>query len=721
MKVVLPKKPPAQTGDEKPSSRGSFHLPSWLFSWEVYLIVLIAAGLRLYHIDFTEFDGDQANIFRMAYGALHNGMLVATANGASIRILNPPAVIYLLMIPAAISSNPLGAAIFQALLSVAAVLFTYIFTRRYYGRLAGTVAALTFAASARAIFYSRFIWNQNFIPFFLLLLLFALFSGAVERRKGWLFPAIFLVGLLVQLHATGAMLLAPLLVTLLLAPGTLRWRDLALGVLSLLVIYAPYLFWELTSHFSDLQILLNDSKLPTQFDTQALTYYQWSLSPYATLMGNGEPFSNTHSVLFHVYHRLFWLQPLLTGLLIAGAITALLRVVWPRPSLTQANQPGNVFWRSWQSLRLWWSDLRSNPGRCGLLIILIWQIVPLLALFRHTLPIYPHYLIIFMPGQYILIGVFIAEVVKWCRSWRGWRGTLRVALCTVAVLIVCAQTIGATGMVLDTIRGNYNDKALSSPYYNDLSSLQHALNEADQVAQLHHVQRIYIAADTANVMALTFLAGQLQTPTTIFNGAHCAVLPNPANGPAVLLVGPRSQFVSALVSHFTQTTLVDQPHRNGGPPFQLYLVNSPTSPSIAHETFQGHLAALTTQAIPFSFQNTPWSVTRWHMSHAAQPDFRVTYGYKMTATFADKGVTNSSDASNQCAFSSIHSGDQLLMAFPQAGANATSLTIRAQFYTIAPDNFSYGPLTFETDQFLPIHWTALRTADERESLSFALQ
>jgi 4-amino-4-deoxy-L-arabinose transferase-like glycosyltransferase len=715
MKLVLPKKPAAQTGDDKPSHTDGFHLPSWFFSWEVYLIVLIAAGLRLYRIDFTEFDGDQANIFRMAYGALHHGMLVATANGASIRILNPPAVIYLLMIPAAISHNPLGAAIFQALLSVVAVLLTYLFTRRYYGRLAGTIAALTFAASARAVFYSRFIWNQNFIPFFLLLLLFALFSGVVERRKGWLFPAIFLIGLMIQLHATGAMLLVPLLVALLLAPGTLRWRDVAFGLLSLLVIYAPYLLWELTSHFSDLQILLNDSKLPTQIDTQALTYYQWSLSPYATLMGNGEPFSNTRSVLFHVYHRLFWLQPLLTGLLIAGAITALLRVVSPRQPLAQEKLSGPVLLRSWHALRLWWSGLRATPSRCGLLILLIWQIVPLLALFRHTLPIYPHYLIIFMPGQYIFIGMFIADAVKWCRSWKGWRGILRAALCGMVVLIVGAQLIGAAGMVLDTIRGNYNDTDFSSLYYNDLSSLQHALNQADQVAQLHHIQHIYIAADTANVMALTFLAEQIQTPATIFNGAHCAVLPDPANGPAVLLVGPRSQFVSALVNQSARTTLVDQPHRPGGPPFQLYLVNSSTSTSIAQDTFQGHLEALDSQAVPLRFHNTSWSVVRWRLLHSAQPEFRVTYGYKMVANSGDNG---SSNASNQCAFSSIRAGDQLLMAFPQTEATSTSLALHAQFYTISPDNFSYGPLTFETDKFLPIQWTTLHTEDKRDSLSF---
>jgi 4-amino-4-deoxy-L-arabinose transferase-like glycosyltransferase len=721
MKLVLPKKPAAQTGDDKPSVGGGFHLPSWLFYWEVYLIVLIAAGLRLYHIDFTEFDGDQANIFRMAYGAWQHGMLVATANGASIRTLNPPAVIYLLMIPAAFSANPLGAAIFQALLSVAAVLLTYLFTRRYYGRLVGTIAALTFATSARAVFYSRFIWNQNFIPFFLLLLLFALFYGAVERRKGWLFPALFLVGFLVQLHPTCALLLAPLLVALVLAPGTLRWRDLVFGIVSLLVIYAPFILWEISSHFYDVQILLNTSKLPSQMDTQALTYYQWFLSPYATLMSNGEPFSNTHSIIFHVYHRLSWLQPLLTGLLIAGIITALLRVLRSQHSLSQEKPSGNVLLQYWRSLRLWWSDLRATPYRCGLLILLVWQLVPLLALSRHVLPIYPHYLIIFMPGQYILIGLFIAEAVRWCRRWRGWRGVLRFALCALAALVVCAQSIGATGMVLDTIRGNYHDTDLSSPYYNDLSSLQHALNQADQIAQLQHIQRIYIAADVANVIALTFLAEQIQTPVTLFNGAHCAVLPNPANGPAVLLVGPRSQFVGALVSHFTQATLVDQPRRPGGPPFQLYLIGPTSGPSIARGTFQGHLEALATQTAPFSFHNAFWNVARWRLLHSVQPDFRVTYGYKMAATSDNEASNNNRSVSNQCAFSSIRSGDQLLMAFPQTSVASTSLTIRAQFYTISPDNFSYGPLTFETDKFLPIQWTMLHTEDKRDSLSFAFR
>ena len=79
-----------------------------------------------------------------------------------------------------------------ALFNVAAVLLTYIFTRRYFGRLAATIAALLYATAQTTIVFSRFIWQPNLIAPFTVLFMFALFWGAVERRKGWLFPAMLL-------------------------------------------------------------------------------------------------------------------------------------------------------------------------------------------------------------------------------------------------------------------------------------------------------------------------------------------------------------------------------------------------------------------------------------------------------------------------------------------------------------------------------------------------
>ena len=86
-------------------------LSSLSTSWEIYLILFIAAFLRLYQINTTEFDEDQATIFRMAHDAIYHGLLPATSNIASIRIVNPPGIIYLLMLPAALSPNPLWAVV----------------------------------------------------------------------------------------------------------------------------------------------------------------------------------------------------------------------------------------------------------------------------------------------------------------------------------------------------------------------------------------------------------------------------------------------------------------------------------------------------------------------------------------------------------------------------------------------------------------------------------
>ena len=202
---------------------------SWFFSYEIYLIIIVASFLRLYGIQTTEFDADQADIFRMAHDAVIHGHLVATSNIASIGVYNPPGIIYALMIPAAFSANPIGGAIETALLAICGVFLTYWFTRRYYGRVAATIASSLFALTSASLFYSRFMWNQNLLLFFVPLFMIVLFRGVVDRKPGWLFPAIFLYGLLFQWHGSSLLLAAPLVTAWLLAPRTVRWRDIVLG------------------------------------------------------------------------------------------------------------------------------------------------------------------------------------------------------------------------------------------------------------------------------------------------------------------------------------------------------------------------------------------------------------------------------------------------------------------------------------------------------------
>ncbi len=93
-----------------------------LTTWELYPIILLAGFLRFYQINVTEFDDDQVAIFRMAYNAVHNGLIPVMSNGASIGIAHPPGVIFLYMLPALFSANPLGGALLVAFLTLLAVI-----------------------------------------------------------------------------------------------------------------------------------------------------------------------------------------------------------------------------------------------------------------------------------------------------------------------------------------------------------------------------------------------------------------------------------------------------------------------------------------------------------------------------------------------------------------------------------------------------------------------
>jgi 4-amino-4-deoxy-L-arabinose transferase-like glycosyltransferase len=685
-------------------------LYSWLYCWEIYPILLIAAVLRFYMINKTEFDGDQATIFSMAHDAVSHGVLVATSNVASIGIVNPPAIIYILMLPAAFSANPLWAAVMTAFFATLSVLLTYIFVYCYYGRVAATITALLYATAALPIFYSRFIWQQNLLLFFVPLYIFLLFHGAVARRRGWFAPAIFLLGLLFQLHGSALLLIVPLFMALVVAPYTVRWRDIILGLILVILIYAPYMLWEASVHFHDISVLFNTTGRPSRFDAQALVLYQFLLSPYNILS------ISPHSLLFPfvpLFTVIWWVT---TVLVIVSTLLALGLVFGLRSTPSQVRESHSVAFRR---VRRWWSDFCASPYRCGLSILLCWQIVPLLALVRHSIILYPHYFIMFMPGPFILAGFFIAEAIVWLWRRSRWVIVGRSVLWSGITIIIIAQTIGASVSVVDLTNGNFIDSThtLASFYYNDLNSLQQALSETDQIAQKRHLSHVYIDADNAIIDAFRYLSTQMHTPTTIFSDS-CALLPHLAHGPVVLLVGPHSDLTETLLPRFVTASLIATSARLGGPPFHIYLLSAVRQPLTVQHTFASNLQLVGTQSLTF---HAPLLLTRWRFLLSQPSTDGTLYSYTMIpmpniAGIAPPHHNNSANkihhAANQirtvkCALTSVQAGDQLLVSFQLPSGHPTPLNLKIQASTIKGDEITFGlssfTLAFET--FRSLHST----------------
>src|SRR5450755_3887240 len=134
--AVATAQPTVETQSDAPQSR----LYQWRLSWEILLFLLATGFLCLYRSNTTEFNTDQALLFGMAHDTVHYGLIPVTSISASIGLSDPPAAVYLLLLPALLSGNPLWAAVMQGLFTTLAVLLTYLFMYRYYGRLAAIVA-----------------------------------------------------------------------------------------------------------------------------------------------------------------------------------------------------------------------------------------------------------------------------------------------------------------------------------------------------------------------------------------------------------------------------------------------------------------------------------------------------------------------------------------------------------------------------------------------------
>lgn len=712
-------------------ANGLQRLRPWLFSWEIYLILLVAAFLRFYRIDTTEFDDDQATLFRMAHDAITHGLLPATSNTASIGISHPPGVIYFFMLPAALSSNPVWAAVMVGIFSVTSVLLTYFFTQRYFGRLAATLAALFFATDTMLLGFGRSIWQPNFMPAFVVLFMFTLFWGAVERRKGWLFPAIVLIGLLYQMHEYALYLIVPLVVAIVLAPRTVRPRDLAFSSITLMLLLFPYLLWMVFTGFADLRAVSNLFIHKAYIDGNALRLYRLFLSPYDRLP------TDPRSVVRLLSPLLSWLGiivPLLAGCGFLVAIGSQFLAHKRERSDSKINlSPIDAVSTAsslWNRMWSWWKRYRADANKCSLLLLLVWQITPLLLLSRHANRLTWQYLLILMPGPFILIGLFLSRLTGWFKKYRpDWR-IVRYGVFLLIGLTLFAQGINCLAGLIDTTQGYFSDRSFPPyPYHNDLHSLQNALLEADQLAQQRHLRKIYVTTDAATQTALRYLTEQRpanSTPMTLFDASHCLVLPDPGDGPAVLLVGPYDDLTRTLLSQFAVATLVEQPARLGDAPFKLYIVQPSTGQSQVSpgNAFRDHLQLLDMQAHLLAVNNANWLVTRWSLLHSEQRQLRTTYNYVMRASLNGNGEQR---MQSQCIFTNIQAGDQLLVAFNLPPVNTLlvsvtnpSMTLTSYSFMTIPYNPWFGPFHLETNNNVNTPLIPLRTMGGMDSITLPI-
>jgi hypothetical protein len=552
----------------------------WIAKPDTLLLVVLASVLRLAGLNETTFLADQAYIYSLGLSALAHHAVPVTGIVSSIGALNMPVSI-MLFLPFILLRDPYWGTLFTALVNIGAVLLLYSLADRYVGRLAALVAGFLYATAPWAVFFSRFIWQQNLLAPIILLLIWVICLGVIEGKQGWLGWSILLWGIALQLHPSAAPLM-----TLIIFGGLVTWRrirrrDLIYAGLALAVLFLPSLLWEFESRGSDVILYFEFAAQKAWYSTQVFQELLYILTP-PRLYYFGDA-----TLYARLYPAFAWMTIVLE-LLYAASIVWLVVMLWlfGRRLLHTADR---TLWQALRSPRAVWqafqrrleprtsrdvgsaevgaasSDLRRANRAIDerfLLIMLLWQVSPILTMLKPPKPIEEHYLLVILPALFLMIGILFVWLEEQALPWMisGFRrliprfpsismSEVGKAFLVILAVLTAGQTFASVALIL-----TLNESAYTGPlrftythYGFPLEVQQDALATAYTTARINHA-RLYVATTWWQQQSLGYLAAQDNSGANVYDAGSCLTMPATGSAPAVVLATAPLETTNSLAS-----------------------------------------------------------------------------------------------------------------------------------------------------------------------------
>jgi 4-amino-4-deoxy-L-arabinose transferase-like glycosyltransferase len=192
-----------------------------IHTWILILVVAAGVFLRTYHFhDWLQFSPDQARdatiISDAVSGKTSLPLLGPVAGGTYFQL--GPAFYYFGYVVAFIFGNtPDKMAYPDLLFGILTIPLFYFFLKKYFSINLSLALVGLFSISFFAVKYSRFSWNPNLVPFFVLLFLYSLLEILNGKKKTtWPILAGVALGIGIQLHSL-LLVMMPITVVLLVA------------------------------------------------------------------------------------------------------------------------------------------------------------------------------------------------------------------------------------------------------------------------------------------------------------------------------------------------------------------------------------------------------------------------------------------------------------------------------------------------------------------------
>jgi 4-amino-4-deoxy-L-arabinose transferase-like glycosyltransferase len=250
--------------------------------WILFGIILIGIFLRTYNFhNWLYFGGDQARDAALI-GDVVNGKAGWPLLGPHMKNMEfkmGPIYYWFEIISAKIFENgPDKIAYPDLFFGILSIPLLYFFLKRYFKVNLSLAIVGLFSVSYFAIKYSRFTWNPNSVPFFVILLLFSFHEFLVKKEKtGWIW--IVLVGISmgvgIQLHAI-LLVLFPIFSLIIFIYSIKNipkiWKKWTVILTVAMIINAPQIISEFKTGFSNSKLFFSNSNASNAQSIRNLEY-----------------------------------------------------------------------------------------------------------------------------------------------------------------------------------------------------------------------------------------------------------------------------------------------------------------------------------------------------------------------------------------------------------------------------------------------------------------
>lgn len=221
----------------------------------IFFISLFLRSFNLSH--YISFHEDQVRDLFYVKEHFETKKLILLGPKASVGdFYLPPFWYYLMGIAYIFSKSPLAPAFLTAIFGSLTSVFVFLFAKKFLNQKLSFIAGTLYSVSPLAIEYSRFAWNPNPIPFFVILTFFFLYEFLYENKENSFIFAAISANLAFQLHYQGLVIFIFYFLILLLFKK-LNLKRFITYLLVNFILVLPFIIFEMQNNFKNFLGIVN--------------------------------------------------------------------------------------------------------------------------------------------------------------------------------------------------------------------------------------------------------------------------------------------------------------------------------------------------------------------------------------------------------------------------------------------------------------------------------